>query len=69
MAIKRRTSTKERAPKADDDEKVRLAAWLNDFDAKQADLAAKLDALLRSLGVDPARASNASVTGTHHPDH
>jgi hypothetical protein len=69
MAIKMRAFTKKQAPKADDDEKVRFAAWLSDFDAKQADLTVKLDALLHSLGVEPARASNASITRTRHPGH
>ena len=34
---------------------ARFEAWLRDFDARQADLTARLDAILYSLGVDPAR--------------
>ena len=50
----RRTATKERAPKRDEDE-ARFEAWLKDFDTRQADLTARLDAILHSLGVDPAK--------------
>jgi hypothetical protein len=38
------------------DDSARFEAWLKDFDARQAQLSAKLDAVLHSLGVDPARA-------------
>jgi hypothetical protein len=38
-------------------EEARFEQWLRDFDARQADLSARLDAVLHSLGVDPARAT------------
>ena len=50
----RRTAPRERAPKRDEDE-ARFEAWLKDFDTRQADLTARLDAILHSLGVDPAK--------------
>jgi len=50
----RRTATRERALKRDEDE-ARFEAWLKDFDTRQADLTARLDAILHSLGVDPAK--------------
>jgi hypothetical protein len=56
MATKRPTPP-DRAPqpaKKPSDE-ARFEAWLRDFDARQADLTARLDAILHSLGVDPAR--------------
>ena len=58
MATKRAT-TIDRAPRQakKTGEEARFEAWLDDFDARQADLAARLDALLHSLGIDPARAS------------
>jgi hypothetical protein len=34
-------------------EEARFEAWLKDFDARQAALTIKLDALLLSLGVEP----------------
>jgi len=34
-------------------EEARFEAWLKDFDARQARLASKLDALLLSLGIEP----------------
>jgi hypothetical protein len=43
------------AKKAEDE--ARFEAWLQDFDACQADLTARLDAVLQSLGVDPAKVS------------
>jgi hypothetical protein len=59
MATKR-TTTPGRAPrqtKKPSDE-ARFEAWLQDFDARQADLTARLDAILHSLGVDPAKISD-----------
>jgi hypothetical protein len=58
MATKQatRTTVRARQGKKDDDE-ARFEAWLRDFDVRHADLTTRLDALLRSLGVDPARAS------------
>jgi hypothetical protein len=53
MVIKTRTTTKEGPPKLDD--AARFEAWLSDFDARMADLTARQDALLRSLGVEPVR--------------
>lgn len=50
----RTTAPRERAPKRDEDE-ARFEAWLKDFDTRQADLTARLDAILHSLGVDPAK--------------
>ena len=41
----------------DADMVARFEAWLRDFDARHANLTIRLDALLRSLGVDPAGAS------------
>jgi hypothetical protein len=38
-------------------EDARFEAWLASFDARQADLEARLDDLLRSVGVDPAGAA------------
>jgi hypothetical protein len=58
MATKQATIPTARAPrqgKKDNDE-ARFEAWLRDFDARHADLTIRLDALLHSLGVDPARA-------------
>jgi hypothetical protein len=55
MALKASVVSKQRTPRAEDDEAARFEAWLSDFDARQAGLTAKLDALLYSLGVDPAR--------------
>jgi hypothetical protein len=43
----------QQAKKASDE--ARFEAWLTDFDARHDDLAARLDAVLHSLGVDPAR--------------
>jgi hypothetical protein len=54
MAVKTRAQSNERPPKADADA-ARFKAWLSDFDARHAELAARLDALLHSLGVNPAR--------------
>jgi hypothetical protein len=54
MAKKPLTNTRGRPPKRDEDE-VRFEAWLRDFDSRHADLKAKIDALLYSLGVDPTR--------------
>jgi hypothetical protein len=59
MATKQATISTARVPrqgKKDNDE-ARFEAWLRDFDASHADLTMRLDALLRSLGVDPTRAS------------
>jgi hypothetical protein len=50
----RRTAPRERAPTRDEDE-ARFEAWLKDFDTRQADLTARLDAILHSLGVDPTK--------------
>ena len=58
MATKR-TNTPDRTPgqrKKPSDE-ARFEAWLQNFDARQADLTARLDAILHSLGVDPAKVS------------
>jgi hypothetical protein len=58
MATKRPT-TPDKAPrqaKKPSDE-ARFEEWLRDFDARQADLTARLDAILHSLGVDPAKVS------------
>jgi hypothetical protein len=46
-----RTSTSEKAP----DDNARFEAWLKDFDVRQAQLSAQLDAVLYSLGVKPER--------------
>ncbi len=54
MATRTRTQPQQRIPERDQDE-ARFQAWLNDFDARHAEVAARLDALLRTLGVDPAR--------------
>ncbi|MEA2732367.1 MAG: hypothetical protein QOF70_6842 [Acetobacteraceae bacterium] len=51
-----RTLTKSKIPKQDGD-KARFEAWLHDFDARQADLTARLDAFLHSLGIEPGRHS------------
>jgi hypothetical protein len=51
-----RTLTNSKIPKKDGD-KARFEAWLHDFDARQADLTARLDAFLHSLGVEPGRHS------------
>jgi hypothetical protein len=48
MATKR-ASTKARQPTEAD----RFEAWLIAFDAKEADLRARLDSLLHTLGVEP----------------
>jgi hypothetical protein len=58
MATKRATVTDRmpRHPSKAKDE-ARFEAWLKDFDARQADLTARLDAILHSLGVDPAKVS------------
>jgi hypothetical protein len=50
-----RPSTKDPDKKSDD--YARFEAWLSDFDARQANLAARLDAFLHSLGVEPRGAS------------
>jgi len=50
---------KERAAKRSEDE-ARFEAWLRDFDTRQADLTARLDAILHSLGVDPAKMPEAA---------
>lgn len=55
MAQRTRTFAKDRAPEPN--EAARFEAWLRDFDARHADLTVRLDAVLRSLGVDPARVS------------
>ena len=46
-----------RAKRRPADMDLRFAAGLASFDARQADLEARLDDLLRSVGVDPAGAS------------
>jgi hypothetical protein len=46
-----RPSTSEKAP----DDNARFEAWLKDFDVRQAQLSAQLDAVLYSLGVKPER--------------
>ena len=58
MATKRATSS-EGAPRQAEKlgDEARFEAWLTDFDARHAALTMRLDALLRSLGVDPARSS------------
>jgi hypothetical protein len=38
----------------------RLEQWFVQFDAKLADLSARQDALLRSLGVEPVRTASTS---------
>jgi hypothetical protein len=48
MATKQ-TPTNDRQP----DDNARFEAWLKDFDARQAQLSARLDAVLYSLGVTP----------------
>jgi hypothetical protein len=45
----KRASTKPRQPTEAD----RFEAWLIAFDAKEADLRARLDSLLHTLGVEP----------------
>jgi hypothetical protein len=45
-------ATKEKAEASDE---LRLEQWFVQFDAKLADLSARQDALLRSLGVEPVR--------------
>jgi hypothetical protein len=55
MAQRTRALTADKAPELD--EAARFEAWLKDFDARHADLTVRLDAVLRSLGVDPARVS------------
>jgi hypothetical protein len=52
----RRTTPRERAPEREEDEAC-FEAWLRDFDVRQADLTARLDGILHSLGVDPAKVS------------
>ncbi|MGE0225357.1 MAG: hypothetical protein AB7S57_18955 [Acetobacteraceae bacterium] len=37
-------------------EEARFEAWLRDFDARHVELTMRLDAVLRSLGDDPAKA-------------
>jgi hypothetical protein len=49
MATRTRAPTKDQTPKQDD-EKVRFEAWLSDFDARHADLTARLDALCSVWG-------------------
>jgi hypothetical protein len=36
-------------------DQAKFDAWLRDFDARHARVAARLDEVLRSLGVDPVR--------------
>lgn len=55
MAQRTRAVTTDRAPQLD--EAARFEAWLRDFDARHADLTVRLDAVLRSLGVDPVMVS------------
>jgi hypothetical protein len=49
MAAKRNSSNATRQPTEAD----RFEAWLTDFDAREADLRARLDSLLQTLGVKP----------------
>lgn len=37
------------------DEQARFDAWLSDFDARLADLRARQEEFLRSLGIEPVR--------------
>jgi hypothetical protein len=53
MTTRTRATTKTQTPKLDDE--VRFEAWLSDFDARMADLTLRQDALLRKLGIEPAR--------------
>lgn len=55
MAQRTRAFVADRA--SEPDEAARFEAWLRDFDARHADLTVRLDAVLRSLGVDPLRVS------------
>lgn len=41
--------------KPEESEEAKFAAWLKDFDARHAEMAARLDALLHSFGIDPVR--------------
>jgi hypothetical protein len=38
-----------------DADEAQFEAWLKNFDARRADLSAQIDAVLRSLGVEPAK--------------
>jgi hypothetical protein len=38
-------------------DEIRLEQWFVQFDAKLADLSARQDALMRSLGVEPVRSA------------
>jgi hypothetical protein len=52
------TSTLRKSKLPDEDsDTARFEAWLHDFDARQADLTARLDAFLHSLGIEPGRPS------------
>ncbi len=42
-------------PNPEESEEAKFAAWLKDFDARYAEMAARLDALLYSFGIDPVR--------------
>jgi hypothetical protein len=66
MALKEATKGKTparrpvRATRPDTDAK-RLEQWFAEFDVKMADLSARQDALLRSLGVEPAHRDVESI--------
>jgi hypothetical protein len=59
MATKPRTTTKQRSPELDD--AARFEAWLHDFDTRHAELTVRLDALLRSLDINPAKTERETV--------
>jgi hypothetical protein len=64
MATKQ-AATKEKAPvkratRSPISDERRLEQWFVQFDAKLADLSARQDALLRSLGVEPVRSAPTS---------
>jgi hypothetical protein len=61
----RKAVTKEKpparhAPRTPVSDERQLEQWFVQFDAKLADLSARQDALLRSLGVEPVRSSRSA---------
>jgi hypothetical protein len=50
-----KTARRSSATEKQENEEARFAAWLADFDARHAEVAARLDAVLYSLGVEPLR--------------